>query len=162
VLSKYNLDYKNHKKRLITSFNIKTMESKNIKLIEFLRVRDDRGQLTIAEYNDHIPFEIRRIYLVSDTVKGAARGDHANKTLQQVIIAIKGSFDVHLDDGSVKRIVHLDSSNVGLYIGSKIWRRLTSFSNDAMCLVLASSNYDNTDYYSDYDEFINDVNKSSK
>jgi len=138
------------------------VESQNIKLIELLRVMDDRGQLAIAEYNDHIPFEIRRIYFTSDTVKGATRGDHANRTLQQVIIAIKGSFDVHLDDSSVKRIIHLDSNYVGLYVGPKIWRRLTGFSNDAICLVLASNNYDNTDYYSDYSEFINDVNKPSK
>jgi dTDP-4-dehydrorhamnose 3,5-epimerase-like enzyme len=131
---------------------------KNIKLIKLLRLKDDRGQLTVAEYKDHIPFEIRRIYFISNVVKSAVRGGHAHRTLQQVIIAIKGSFDIHLDDGRVKRTIHLDSNCVGLFVGSMIWRRLTNFSDDAICLVLASNHYDEDDYYSNYVEFINDLN----
>ena len=138
------------------------MESNNFKLIELPQFNDNRGQLTVAEYKHHIPFEIRRIYFISDIVEGSDRGGHAHRTLQQVIIAIKGSFDVHLDDGCIKRSIHLDSNHVVLYVGSKTWRLLTSFSDGAICLVLASNYYDNTDYYSDYGEFINDVNKPSK
>lgn len=135
------------------------MESNHCKLINLLQFRDDRGQLTIAECKDHIPFEIRRVYFISDVVKGSDRGGHAHRTLQQVIIAIHGSFDVHLDDGCIKKTIRLDSNQVGLYVGSMTWRLLNGFSDDAICLVLASNAYDNTDYYSDYSQFINDVNK---
>jgi len=136
------------------------MKSNKFKLINLLQITDNRGQLTVAECKHHIPFEIRRIYFISDVVKGAHRGGHAHRTLQQVIIAIKGSFDIYLDDGHIRTNIHLDSNHVGLYVGSMTWRKLTSFSDDAICLVLASNDYDDTDYYADYVEFINDLNKA--
>lgn len=133
-----------------------TNECSLIKLPQFL---DSRGELTCAEYKNQIPFEIQRVFFITDIPKGAQRAGHAHKTLEQVIIPIRGSFDVHLDDGHIQKTIPLNSNDLGLYICPMIWKRLDNFSADATCLVLASDLYDATDYYEDYSDFIRDIVK---
>ena len=118
------------------------------------RVNDPRGNLTFIEGGRHVPFDIKRVYYLYDVPGGAERGGHAHKNLHQMIIAISGSFDVHLDDGVCKKTVHLDRSYVGLYVCPMIWREINNFSSGAVCMVLASEYYDEDDYYRGYNDFL--------
>jgi dTDP-4-dehydrorhamnose 3,5-epimerase-like enzyme len=121
------------------------------KIIDLPRISDDRGNLTFVEGGNHIPFDIKRIYYLYDVPGGSERGAHAHKDLQQLIIAMSGSFDVILDDGLQKKRFQLSRSYYGLYVCSMIWRELLNFSSGAVCLVLASNFYDEDDYYRDYE-----------
>ena len=124
------------------------------KIIDLPKISDPRGNLTFVEGKNHIPFDIQRVYYLYDVPGGAERGGHAHKKLQQLIIAMSGSFDVVLDDGKEKRRVHLNRSYNGLYVCPMIWRELDNFSSGSVCMVLASNRYDEADYYRDYAEFI--------
>lgn len=130
-------------------FNIDKCE-----IIELPKITDARGNLTFVEGRSQIPFDIQRVYYLYDVPGGAERGGHAHKGLQQLIIAMSGSFDVVLDDGVNKKRVHLNRSYNGLYICPMIWRELDNFSSGSVCMVLASNRYDEEDYYRDYEEFI--------
>ena len=130
------------------------------KIIDLPRISDDRGNLTFVEGGNHIPFDIQRIYYLYDVPGGSERGAHAHKDLQQLIIAMSGSFDVILDDGSQKKRFNLSRSYYGLYVCPMIWRELVNFSSGAVCLVLASNLYDEDDYYRDYDEYLLSKGKS--
>ena len=101
-----------------------------------------------------MPFEIKRVYYLYDVPGGAERGGHAHKGLSQLIVAISGSFDIVLDDGHQRRRFHLSRSYSGLYICPMIWRYMDNFSSGSVCLVLASSLYDESDYYRDYERFL--------
>jgi len=138
------------------------MSVDDCKLIELPKISDPRGNLTFAEGNRHIPFDINRVYYLYDVPGGAERGGHAHKKLQQLIIAIPGSFEIVLKDGCNSRIVRLERAYQGLYVCSMIWRELQSFSSGAVCLVLASEFYDEDDYYRDYSEYVADAIKSPK
>jgi hypothetical protein len=111
------------------------------------------GNLTFVEGSRHVPFDIARIYYLYDVPGGATRGGHAHRSLEQVMIAMSGSFEVLLDDGAERKGVTLSRSHQGLYIGPMIWRELVDFSSGSVCMVLASARYDEGDYYRDYDEF---------
>lgn len=126
----------------------------DVRIIELPRIHDPRGNLTFIEGNSHVPFDIRRVYYLYDVPGGAERGGHAHKNLSQLIIAMSGSFDVVLDDGTAKRRFHLNRSYQGLYVCPMIWRELDNFSSGSVCMVLASNSYDEADYYRDYDEYI--------
>jgi hypothetical protein len=126
-------------------------------MIDLPRVNDPRGNLTFIEGGRHIPFEIKRVYYLYDVPGGAERGGHAHKDLRQLIVAMSGSFDVHLDDGRAKKAVHLNRSYIGLFICAMTWREISNFSSGAVCLVLASNFYDEDDYYRDYAQFRADV-----
>jgi hypothetical protein len=121
--------------------------------IEFPRVTDPRGNLTFVEGGREVPFEIRRVYWIYGVPGGEHRGGHAYRSLHELIIAISGSFEVHLDDGSERRIEILSRGYRGLYVPNMIWRELESFSTNAVCLVLASEPYDEADYIRDRCEF---------
>lgn len=125
--------------------------------IELPKITDVRGNLTFIESNRHIPFDISRVYYLYDVPGGAERGGHAHKELQEFIIAMSGSFDVVLDDGYEKKRYHLNRSYYGLYICSMVWRELDNFSSGSVCMVLASTFYDEADYYRDYQEFLKAV-----
>jgi hypothetical protein len=127
------------------------------RLIELPKIADPRGNLTFIEGNKHVPFEIRRAYYLYDVPGGAERGGHAHKEMQQLMIAISGSFDVVLDDGHAKERLHLNRSYYGLYVSPMIWRQMGNFSSGSVCLVLASTLYDETDYYWDYHAFLQAV-----
>ena len=131
-------------------------------IIELPRINEPRGNLTFVESNRHIPFAIQRVYYLYDVPGGAERGGHAHKALHQLIIAMSGSFDVHLDDGHSKKTVHMNRSYNGLYVCPMIWREIDNFSSGAVCMVLASNYYDELDYYRKYNQFINDVQRPSK
>jgi 2-polyprenyl-3-methyl-5-hydroxy-6-metoxy-1,4-benzoquinol methylase/dTDP-4-dehydrorhamnose 3,5-epimerase-like enzyme len=126
----------------------------NCRIIQLPKISDPRGNLTFIENSRHIPFDIRRIYYLYDVPGGSDRGGHAHRKLQQFVVATSGSFDVVLDDGNRQQRYHLNRSYQGLYIGPMMWRNLDNFSSGAVCTVLASSPYDESDYYRDYDEFV--------
>jgi hypothetical protein len=123
-------------------------------LIDFPRIQDPRGNLTFIESSRHIPFDIRRVYYLYDVPGGAERGGHGHRALQQVIIAMSGAFDVHIDDGYAKKVFQLNRSYFGLYVCPMIWRDITNFSSGAVCLVLASDLYSESDYFRSYEEFL--------
>lgn len=124
------------------------------RIIEFPRIEDRRGNLTFVEANRHVPFAFPRVYYLYDVPGGAERGGHAHKALQQVLIAMSGSFDVVLDDGRDRRRFHLNRSYYGIYVPQMIWRELDNFSSGSVCMVLASELYSESDYYRRYDEFL--------
>ena len=124
------------------------------KIIDLPKISDPRGNLTFVEGTQHIPFAIERVYYLYDVPGGAERGGHAHKELEQLIIAMSGSFDVIIDDGKEKRRIHLNRSYNGLYICPMIWRELDNFSSGSVCMVLASNRYSEDDYYRDFDEYI--------
>lgn len=119
---------------------------------------DSRGQLVALEEFKDIPFKIKRVYYMYDTVDGVHRGLHAHKSLEQILICIHGSCKVLMDNGEEKKIISLEKPYEGLYIANDIWREMFDFSSDAVLLVLASEKYDETDYIRNYDEFIEFVN----
>ncbi len=124
------------------------------RLIDLPKINDPRGSLTFIEGGRHVPFEIKRVYYLYDVPGGAERGGHAHKNLREFIIAMAGSFDVVLDDGRQKKRMHLNRSYYGLYVCPMIWREMNNFSSGAVCLVLGSNLYDESDYYRNYDDFI--------
>ena len=128
----------------------------NCRIIDLPKIADARGNLTFVEGGNHIPFDIARVYYLYDVPGGAERGGHAHKELRQLIIAMSGSFDVVLDDGTEKKRFHLNRSYQGLIVTPMIWRELDNFSSGSVCMVLASNRYDEADYYRDYDAYIAD------
>lgn len=115
---------------------------------------DERGQLIAIEKRNNIPFEVKRVYYIYDTVQGVRRGFHAHRELEQVLVCVHGSCIIHVDDGSATREYLLDRPDEGLYIGPITWREMYDFSPDAVLLVLASEYYDESDYIRDYDDFL--------
>jgi hypothetical protein len=124
------------------------------RIIDLPKIIDPRGNLTFIEAGRHVPYEIKRVYYLYDVPGGAERGGHAHRALHEFIVAMSGSFDVILDDGVQKKRFHLNRSYFGLYVQPMIWRELDNFSSGSVCMVLASSFYDESDYYRNYDEFI--------
>ena len=122
--------------------------------LELPRIEDARGNLTFIEQHQHVPFEIRRVYYLYDVPGGAERAGHAHKDLHQLVIAMSGSFDIHLDDGTETRTIHLNRSYQGLYLPPMIWRIVNNFSSGSVCMVLASNRYSEDDYYRDYQDFV--------
>jgi len=124
------------------------------KIIDLPKITDPRGNLTFVEAHQHIPFDIRRVYYLYDVPGGSERGGHAHKQLQQLIIAMSGSFDVVLSDGQQTQRFHLNRSYYGLYVCPMIWRELDNFSSGSVCMVLASNHYDESDYFRRYDDYL--------
>lgn len=130
------------------------MNVRGCKIIDLPKISDPRGNLTFIEPPQHVPFDIARVYYLYDVPGGAERGGHAHKDLQQLIIAMSGSFDIVLDDGVNKERIHLNRPYFGLYVNTMVWRELDNFSSGSVCMVLASIPYDESDYYRDYEEFM--------
>ena len=124
------------------------------KLMKLKKIGDPRGNLTFVESGVDIDFEIKRIYYIYDVPSGEYRGAHAHRELEQLMIALSGSFDVILDDGKCKRTVNLNNPAIGLYITKEIWREMSNFSAGSVCLVLASDHYDEHDYIRNYEQFL--------
>lgn len=118
---------------------------------------DDRGQLIALEEFKDIPFPIKRVYYMYDTAEGVARGHHAHKHLEQILVCIHGSCKIMLDNGSEKKVVPLEKPYEGLYVANHMWREMFDFSADAVLMVLASDIYDENDYIRSYDEFLSYV-----
>jgi hypothetical protein len=121
------------------------------RLIELPQRRDRRGNLTFIEGGDQVPFEIRRAYWIYEVPGGASRGGHAYRELEEMFIALSGSFDVVLDEVEKQRTVSLNRSYLGLYVPALVWRQLDNFSTNAVCLILASRPYEPEDYLYDRD-----------
>lgn len=115
---------------------------------------DRKGNLSVVQNGDTIPFDVKRVYYLYDVPSGESRGAHAHKDLSQLIIAASGSFTVTLDDGKVKRSFLLNRPYQGLLVVPGIWRDLDDFSSGSVCMVLASHVYDEEDYIRDYEEFL--------
>jgi dTDP-4-dehydrorhamnose 3,5-epimerase-like enzyme len=125
-----------------------------VKIINIPKITDVRGNLSVIE-NDVVPFSIKRVYYLYDVPSGSYRGGHAHKELEQLLIAISGSFDVVLkDQDGNKRTITLNKPDKGLLIPNMVWRELEDFSSGAICLVIASQPYDEDDYIYDLDDFL--------
>lgn len=120
---------------------------------------DERGQLVALEEFKDIPFQIKRVYYMYDTLEGVVRGKHAHKSLKQILVCINGSCKVKLDNGMETKIVPLEKPYEGLYIANDMWREMYDFSSDAVLLVFASELYDENDYIRNYDDFLDFVSK---
>lgn len=126
---------------------------KDVKILELPRYLDDRGNLSVIEELKNIPFKIERTYWIYDVPGGEKRGGHAYKENQEFIVALSGSFDVVLDDGTERKIFSLNRSYYGLYVPKGLWREMENFSTNSLALVLASTSYNPDDYIYDYNEF---------
>jgi dTDP-4-dehydrorhamnose 3,5-epimerase-like enzyme len=122
-------------------------------LVSLGQVVEPRGSLCVAEAFRHISFDIRRVYWVFDVPPGGERAHHAHREQHELLVATRGGFTVHCDDGEVKTLYRLDSPAAGLLIPELVWHHLEDFSEGAMCLVLASGPYDPVEYVHDYKEF---------
>lgn len=128
--------------------------------IDLPKIHDPRGNLTFIEGERHIPFDIKRVYYLYDVPGGESRAGHAHKALQQVLIAVAGSFDILLDDGKEKKRYHMNRSYYGLYIYPLTWRVIDNFSSGAVCLSIVSDFYDESDYFREYNEFLQKIEEN--
>lgn len=124
-------------------------------IIQLPRIEDPRGNLSFIEEENNIPFKIERAYWIYDVPGGQARGGHAFKEQQELIVALSGSFDITVDSGKEKQIFSLNRSYYGLYIPSGLWRQMDNFSTNSLALVLSSTHYQADDYIHDYKNFLN-------
>lgn len=124
-----------------------------IQWIHFPPLGDDRGSLVALEGGGAVPFAIQRVYYLFGTKPGVARGFHAHKKLQQVAVCATGRCRMVLDDGQGREEVWMDSPTKGISLPPMVWHEMHDFSPDCLLLVLASENYDETDYIRDYEEF---------
>lgn len=131
----------------------------NYKLINMKVFGDERGKLISIEGNRTIPFDIKRVYWIFDTVPNQDRGKHAHKNMEQIIVAMDGSCDFILDDGKTREKVVLNRPDIALYIGKNMWREMKNFSYGCKLMVLASDYYDESEYIRNYDDFIKELNK---
>ena len=125
-----------------------------VKLIHLPKITDPRGNLSIIEQMDQIPFKISRVHWIYDVPGGYDRGGHAYKETKEFIVALSGSFNVVVDDGKKRRVYPLNRSYFGLYVPNGIWRKMEDFSTNSLALVLSSTQFDANDYIRDYDEFL--------
>jgi hypothetical protein len=128
-------------------------------IIELRKISDPRGNLTPMESGLDVPFQIERIYYLYDVPGGSHRGGHAHKKLQQLIIAISGSFDVTLDDGMGKQKFTLNRPNYALYVCPMTWREIDNFSSASVCMVIASQKFDESDYIREYGMFCDEARR---
>ncbi len=132
------------------------------RIIQFPKISDPRGNLSFLEHPSQIPFQIKRVYWVYDVPGGEIRGSHSYKSLHEVIIALSGSFDVVLHDGKTEKKWQLNRSYFGLYVPNMIWRTIENFSTNALCLIVASEEYNEKDYIRSFPDFESMVNERTK
>jgi dTDP-4-dehydrorhamnose 3,5-epimerase-like enzyme len=129
------------------------------KVFDLPKFLDPRGNLSFLEENKQLPFAIKRAYWIYDVPGGEKRGGHSYKENQEVIVALSGSFDVVLDDGSEKKTISLNRSYYALFVPSGIWRHMENFSTNSLALIVASIEYDEADYERDYNSFLKSKSK---
>lgn len=127
------------------------------KIINLPKIFDRRGNLSFIEVNNHIPFVIKRTYWIYDVPGGETRGGHAYRENEEFIVALSGSFDVVLNDGTHEQQYHLNRSYNGIYVPKMIWRSMENFSTNSLALVLSSKDYSINDYIRDFDQFKKEV-----
>jgi len=128
-------------------------------LINLPKISDPRGNLTFIEQMRHIPFEIKRVYWIYDVPGGEMRGGHAFMEQREFIVALSGSFDVVINDGTSEQRHHLNRSYFGLYVPAGLWRQMDNFSTNAVAMVVSSTNYREEDYIRDFDAYLNYIKK---
>ena len=128
-------------------------DGKSWTVVDLPVVHDPRGNLTVVEGGRQVPFDIARVYYLYDVPSGSERAGHAHKVLRQMVIAASGSFSIHLDDGRVQESIFLNRSHKAVLIGPMVWRVINNFSSGAVCLVMASTVYDESDYFRDHATF---------
>jgi len=124
------------------------------KILDLPKISDPRGNLTFIESGKHIPFEVKRIFYLYDVPTGQNRGAHAHRTLKQFMVCLSGSFDLNVDDGKEKKVIHLNRPWQGVLIPPMIWISTVNFDPGSVCLVAVSDFYNETDYVRNYDEFL--------
>jgi len=127
-------------------------------IINLPKILDERGNLSFFQNEDHLPFSIQRVYWIYDVPGGETRGGHAYREMQELIIALSGSFDVVLFDGKEEKKFTLNRSYYGLYVPKMIWRSMENFSTNALAFVASDSLYDAHDYIREKDLFVDEVN----
>lgn len=130
------------------------MNLSDVRLIQLPKIMDERGNLTFVEGENHIPFKIKRTYMIYDVPGGEIRGSHAYKELDEVIISLSGCFDLIVDDGVETKTFTLNRSYNAIYVPHGLWRTLSNFSTNSLCLVLASTDYNELDYIRTYSDFL--------
>lgn len=130
---------------------------RNVEMISFKKISDDRGVLIPMEYPLQLPFEIKRIYYIYGVEKKERRGFHSHRDLEQILIAISGSVKILVKTPKEEQIIELNDKSKGLYIGPMIWREMFDFSEDAVLLVLASHEYNERDYIRNIDEYLKEA-----
>ena len=130
----------------------------NYKLIDMKVKGDERGKLIALESLRDIPFEIKRVYWIFDTVPDQDRGCHAHKNMEQIIVAMDGACQFVLDDGKTREKIWLNRPDQGLYIGKNMWREMKHFSYGCKLMVLASDYFEEKEYIRNYDEFLREIN----
>ena len=125
------------------------------RILDLPKITDPRGNLSTIEGGIHIPFDIKRVYYLYDVPGGSSRGGHGHIELEQFIVAMSGSFDVIVDDGIQRVKFQLNRSYQGLYIPRGMWREIENFSSGGVCMVLASTVYDTSDYLYNYHDYLN-------
>lgn len=125
----------------------------SVRLVELPKINDPRGNLTFIESGVHVPFEVMRNYWIYDVPSGMWRDGHAFKRQQELLIALSGSFDVVVQDGTGEKTFHLSRPQIGLYIPRMTWRHINNFSTNSVALVLTSTYYDEDDYIVDLEQF---------
>ncbi len=125
----------------------------DIKIIDFPKVADERGNLSFFESRKQLPFSIARAYWIYDVPGGEIRGGHAYKKLQEVVVALSGSFDIVLNDGQNTKRITLNRSYMGLYIPKMIWRHMENFSTNSLALIVSDKHYNGEEYIRDFEEY---------
>jgi dTDP-4-dehydrorhamnose 3,5-epimerase-like enzyme len=130
------------------------LKSEDVKLIDLPKILDERGNLSFFENEKQIPFAIARVYWIYDVPGGETRGGHAYKTLQEVIVALSGSFDVILNDGKEEKKYTLNRSYFGLYVPKMIWRHMENFSTNSLAIIIADQPFSEEEYMRDFNQFV--------
>lgn len=124
-------------------------------IIRLPMIENRSGNITIVENNQHLPFNVKRVFYIYDIPGGKDRGAHAHKECHQFLIAVSGSFEVEVDDGKTKRTFNLNRPDMGLHVPPYIWASEKNFSSGCVCLVLTSHKYDENDYIRSYEDYMN-------
>lgn len=135
------------------------MSLQQVKLLDLPKILDERGNLSFFQNEDHIPFNIKRVYWIYDVPGGEHRGGHAYKDLQEVIIALSGSFDVVLNDGKEERKFTLNRSYYALYVPKMIWRHIDNFSTNSLAFIATDKNYDGEQYIRNFESYKQMINE---
>ena len=124
-----------------------------VKLIHFPKIEDERGNLSFIEEDDQIPFQVKRSYWIYDVPGGQVRGGHCFKEQKEIIIALSGSFEVHVDDGKNQGNFFLNRSYYGLFVPQGLWRQMKNFSTNSLAMVISSTVFEEEDYIRNYSDF---------
>ena len=134
------------------------MKTEDVKLIDLPKILDERGNLSFFENEKQIPFAIARVYWIYDVPGGQSRGGHAYRTLQEVIVALSGSFVVILNDGKEEKKYTLNRSYFGLYVPKMIWRHMENFSTNSLAMIIADQPFSEEEYLRDFNQFVQTKN----